>query len=159
MRCLALGRVLERAVARVGGVDPSLRTVGKDLDGHRLRGRAGLVAQQMHVPVARIDEPLALPVDRGRALAVVALIGGDLALGHRDQAGTWMRMPTGGTALLSSNQPAFSSVVSVLVTFVRTFSSNSRPACGRPPCVGWRLRSRFGDDVWGCGRGWDHPAV
>jgi hypothetical protein len=47
------------AVAGVGGVDPSHRTLGKDLDSHRLRGLSGLVAQHMHVPVARIDEPLA----------------------------------------------------------------------------------------------------
>ena len=97
-RCLALGWVVRTGSCPGRGVDPSRRTLGKDLDSHRLRGRAGLVAQQMRVPVARIDEPLALPVDRGRALAVVALIGGDLALGHRDQAGTWMRMSTGGTA-------------------------------------------------------------
>jgi len=32
--------------------------------------------------------------------------------------------------------PAFRSVVSVLVSFVvRSFSTNSRPACGRPPAA------------------------
>jgi hypothetical protein len=30
---------------------------------------------------------------------------------------------------------AFRSVVSVLVSLVRSFSTNSRPACGRPPAA------------------------
>jgi hypothetical protein len=52
------------------------------------------------VPITRIDEPLARPVDLGRACGVVALVGGYLASRHRDQAGTWMRMPAGRTAWL-----------------------------------------------------------
>jgi hypothetical protein len=42
---------------------------------------------------------------------------------------------------------AFRSVVSVLVSFVGSFSTNSRPACGRPPAA-----LRPGSDATGTGR-------
>jgi len=51
----SLGAWLEWAVARGGGVDPSRRTLGRDLDSHRLRGRAGLVAQHNGVLPHRTD--------------------------------------------------------------------------------------------------------
>jgi hypothetical protein len=39
--------------------------------------------------------------------------------------------------------PAFCAVVSVLVSLVRTFSTNSRPASGRPPAaLGRRSKAR-----------------
>jgi hypothetical protein len=41
---------------------------------------------------------------------------------------------------------AFRSVVSVLVSFVRSFSTNSRPACGRPTAA-----LRPGDDTTATG--------
>jgi hypothetical protein len=39
---------------------------------------------------------------------------------------------------------AFRSIVSVLVSFVRSFSTNSRPPCGRPPAAAVLGRQTIG---------------
>src|SRR5215475_913726 len=90
---------LERAVAGRGRVDPG-RTSGGDVEvglDHGYRGRA-LVAGDVHVPQARVEEAGAGPVYVRRARRVVAVVERERALGDDDEGGAGVGVPAGGAA-------------------------------------------------------------
>src|SRR5690348_18444064 len=90
---------LERAVAGRGRVGPG-RASGGDVEvglDHGYRGRA-LVAGDVHVPEARVEEAGAGPVDVRRARRVVAVVDGERALGDDDEGRAGVGVPAGRAA-------------------------------------------------------------
>src|SRR5690348_289439 len=95
-RPASAGCPLERAVAGRGRVDPG-RASGRDVEvglDHGYRGRA-LVAGDVHVPEARVEEAGAGPVDVRRARRVVAVVDGERALGDDDEGRAGVGVPPG----------------------------------------------------------------
>jgi len=92
-------RLLERAVTGRGRVDP-LRASGRDTEVGLDHGdrRDALVAGDVHVPQARIEEAGAGPVSVRRACRVVAVVDRERSLGDHDEGRAGVRVPAGRAA-------------------------------------------------------------